>query len=114
MLTLNPETLASLAEFMSPAELRDFLGRVHAEWRASWPVLQAQLHAQEWLAAQKQAHRLKGALGSVGCEALYDALNDLENALREMPPRAPSAPDLARLSDVARDVEQAFTQAVKP
>lgn len=113
MLQLNPETLSSLQDFMSGDELREFLGRVHDEWLSAWPQLQAHILAKDWLAVQKLAHRLKGSVGTVGCDGLYAALNDLENDLREDPQRLPDKLDIDRLQGAAANAEQAFLQAMR-
>lgn len=113
MTLLNPDTLATFSDFMSPDELRDFLTRVREEWRSAWPRLQERILAQDWEAVRKESHRLKSTVGSVGCDALYAALNDLENALRAEPPQLPSKAELAQLRTAAAGAEEALEGAIR-
>jgi HPt (histidine-containing phosphotransfer) domain-containing protein len=97
MLTLNPGAIAAYGDFMKPEELRDFLRRAQQELEAAWPVLEAQCLAEDWVAVQKVAHRLKSVVGSVGCERLHHALHQWEGDLRAQPMRVPLSTDLDRL-----------------
>ena len=97
---MNPHTLATFRELMEPDELRDFLARVGQDMVAAHAAL-LQLHqSQDWLALQKLAHRLKGSLGSVGCDALFAQLNKVDAQLIATPARPPSDEDMAALSQV--------------
>lgn len=111
MQTLNLETVATFRDFMQADELRDFLDRVKRELLTDWPRLEGHWQAGEWTQVHKGAHRLKSVVGSVGCEALYEALHQLENDLRAVPPRLPVESDLARLRVTASQAELALAAA---
>jgi HPt (histidine-containing phosphotransfer) domain-containing protein len=107
---LNPDTLGAYAEFTTPEQVFDFLNKVLQELNTVWPVLQAQWLAQDWAAVQHGAHRLKSLVGSVGCEILYQGLNDLETALRAQPSRWPGPEELDQLQiDVAQAKQAMLT-----
>lgn len=108
MSTLNIDTLANFQEFMQPDELLDFLARVQQELRSAWPPLESMWLSQDWAGVQKGAHRLKSVVGSVGCEGLYQALNQLENSLRAQPAHLPSVDDLRHLQAEVASADQAL------
>ena len=112
MQPLNPDTVATFGDFMQPQELRDFLRRVQLELGSHWPELEARWRAHDWAALQKGAHRLKSVVGSVGCEALYHGLNQLENRLRAQPPSLPGDADLAQLQAAVAEANAALRAAV--
>ena len=78
---LNPETLETFKDLLEPEELKDFLRRAQQELERSLCLMQQHFTAQEWPSLQASAHRLKGSLGSVGCDALFQALDRLEEQL---------------------------------
>lgn len=108
---LNAETLAGLQEFMPAPELSDFLGRVTDELEQSWQRLEGLAGAGDWPAVQKEAHRIKGVVGSVGCDALYQAFHGLESQLRAQPDQAPAALASPELPGAVGQAAQALRQA---
>lgn len=110
---VNPATLAELAELMDAAELGGILRQAQDELGRALPAIQSQMSAQDWTGLQHTAHRLKGALGSLGCEALYAGLHQLELGLRASPPRHPGEQELEALVRLA-DATQARLQQVMP
>ena len=97
---LNPETVESFQELMEPDELQDFLQRAHQELLRTHGLLQQHFADSEWGALRAAAHRLKGSLGSIGCDALFAELERLEMQLMETPPRLPTAANMVELSDL--------------
>lgn len=75
---VNIETLDNLREFMSPDEVSDLLQKVLVEIHRSSSLLSVHFEAKDWPALRAVAHRLKGSLGSVGCDAVYSELDKLE------------------------------------
>ncbi len=97
MQLLNPDTVESFQEFMEAQELRDFLDRAQQEMLRSHGLMQQHFAAQEWAALRSVAHRLKGSLGSIGCERLYAQLEQIEQQLLSTPPEPPSAASMSQL-----------------
>lgn len=107
---MNPNTLATFRELMEPDELREFLERVQQEMLRAHAQMQAAHAAEDWHALQKLAHRLKGSLGSVGCDALFTALNQLDTQLQASPIRPPAPAQMAGLSAVVASTAQRLLQ----
>lgn len=104
---LNQATVESFQELMEPQELQDFLKRAHQELLRSHDLMQQHFVANEWPALRSVAHRLKGSLGSIGCDALYAALEHIETQLLASPPVPPSS---AKMVDLAGLVEKTADQ----
>jgi two-component system sensor histidine kinase/response regulator len=62
--------------------------------------------------AQRQAHSLKGAAGSLGLESLRTAAAKLEAALRENAPANITTPLLLQLQTVERELSNALQRAL--
>ncbi len=98
---LNPETLETFKDLLEPEELQDFLRRAQQELERSVQKMQQHFAAQEWPSLQAAAHRLKGSLGSLGCDALFQALDRLEEQLRAQPSVAPTAAQMQAITDIS-------------
>lgn len=110
MQTLNEPVLAELRSFMAPDEFMAWLEAAQQKLVAQAPVLLQSLDDQAWEEARRLAHRLKGTLGSLGCDRLYAALNTLEEGLRQTPPLTPQAQEMAELNAILLATELALTQ----
>ena len=98
---LNAATLETFQELMEPQELQDFLERARQELLRSHTLMQQHFAACEWPALRAVAHRLKGSLGSIGCDALFATLEQIELALLATPPEPPSAERMRQLAALA-------------
>lgn len=97
---LNPDTIESFQELMEPQELKDFLGRAHQELLRSHTLMQKYFADGEWPALRSVAHRLKGSLGSIGCDALYTQLEQIEVRLMQEPPEPPTEAGMVQLREL--------------
>ncbi len=98
MTLLNLATLQELEDLLPADSLLDFLEQARQDMVDSVPVMQQHFAAGDWQAMQQMAHRLKGTLGSLGCDAVFASLSSLEADLRAEPARLP---DAAILQDLA-------------
>jgi HPt (histidine-containing phosphotransfer) domain-containing protein len=110
MQTLNEPVLAELQSFMAPDEFMEWMEAAQQKLLEQAPVLLQRLADQQWEEARRLAHRLKGTLGSMGCDRLYAALNTLEEGLRQTPPVTPQAQAMAELNAILQATERALTQ----
>lgn len=110
MQTLNESVLAELRSFMASDEFMEWMEAAQQKLLAQAPVLLQSLADQQWEEARRLAHRLKGTLGSLGCDRLYAALNTLEEGLRQTPVLTPQAQALAELNAILQATELALTQ----
>lgn len=94
---LNADTVATFRELMDEAELRDFLRQAADLLDGGRAELLSRLQAADWETAARVAHRLKGGLGSVGCDALYARLAALELDLKAVPALPPTPAAVADL-----------------
>lgn len=90
MATLNFTVLQELREFMDEDEFREFMQEALDQLEQQGALLMTEMSRANWAAAQRLAHRLKGTMGSLGCENLHDVLQVLEAGFRETPPAAPT------------------------
>ena len=100
MTLLNLATLRELEDLLPADSLVDFLEQARQDMVDSVPVMQQQFAAGDWQALKQMAHRLKGTLGSLGCDAVFASLSSLEADLRAEPPRLPGATTLEDLAMV--------------
>lgn len=98
METLNAAVLGELQSFMNADEFIEFMDEAHRKLHQQAPVLLTCIADQHWDEARRLAHRLKGMLGSLGCEKLAAALNSLEEGLRQNPPLLPQVQTMAELA----------------
>lgn len=94
---LNIETVKSFQEFLDPGELKDFFKRAAIELSASQHLMQINYVANDWGSLQALAHRLKGSLGSLGCDQLFAALEQIEDQLRMIPIKLPTNNQMTEL-----------------
>lgn len=99
---INFETLETFREILDPDELKDFFLRAKQELDRSLHQLEENFAAQEWSELAASAHRLKGSLGSVGCDALFSRLDKLEDQLRTEPISKPELMQIQELVEIAQ------------
>lgn len=97
MYTLNASVLGELQSFMDADEFIEFIDTAHQKLQQQTPVLHECIVEKNWDEARRLAHRLKGMLGSLGCDKLAAALNSLEEGLRQNPPLLPQVQTMAEL-----------------
>ncbi len=110
METLNAAVLGELQSFMNADEFIEFMDEAHRKLHQQAPVLLTCIADQHWDEARRLAHRLKGMLGSLGCEKLAAALNSLEEGLRHKPPCLPQAQTMAGLEFTIQETLSALQQ----
>lgn len=86
----NFTVLQELREFKDEEKFREFMQEAHVQLKQNGALLMTEMSRANWAAAQRLAHRLKGTMGSLGCENLHDVLQVLEAGFRETPPAAPT------------------------
>jgi len=114
MTLLNADTIATFRELMDEDELRDFLQQAAQLLDGGRHALLAALRESQWETAARLAHRLKGGLGSVGCDALYERLAELEKNLKNAPPLPPDASAVDDLAALLGATLTALQQATRP
>jgi HPt (histidine-containing phosphotransfer) domain-containing protein len=99
---INSDTLETFRDILDPEEFKDFFQRASQELDRSHSLMQAHFAAQEWDALRSVAHRLKGSLGSVGCDVLFSKLEKLEMQLRNEPLQVPLPNQMQIISETAQ------------
>jgi HPt (histidine-containing phosphotransfer) domain-containing protein len=108
--TLNASVLGELQSFMDADEFMEFIDTAHQKLQQQAPVLHECIVEKNWDEARRLAHRLKGMLGSLGCDKLAAALNSLEEGLRQKPPRLPQTEAMAGLECTIQETLSALQQ----
>lgn len=116
MNTLNTDVLQELQSFMEPDEFRAFLQTACDKLAQQAPVLRQQVTEKNWEDARRIAHRLKGTVGSLGCDSLYAELHSLEEGLRQIPRVLPTAQTMNAIIVVTQTTLVALKQqcALRP
>ena len=70
----NFTVLQELREFKDEEKFREFMQEAHVQLKQNGALLMTEMSRANWAAAQRLAHRLKGTMGSLGCENLHDVL----------------------------------------
>lgn len=110
MNTLSLHVLHELKSFMEPDEYREFLQTACDTLTQQALALEQQVTVQSWEEARRIAHRLKGTLGSLGCDRLHAVLHALEEGLRQTPPVLPTTETMASMAMQARATLSALKQ----
>lgn len=110
--TLNASVLGELQSFMDADEFMEFIDSAHQKLQQQAPVLLAFIDEQHWDEARRLAHRLKGMLGSLGCDKLAAALNSLEEGLRQNPPLLPQVQAMAELAFTIQETLSTLKQQI--
>lgn len=84
----NFTVLQELREFKDEEKFREFMQEAHVQLKQQGALLMTELSRANWAAAQRLAHRLKGTMGSLGCENLHDVLQSRLSG--DTPPAVPT------------------------
>lgn len=103
---INNDTVETFREILDPDEFKDFFLRAQQELERSHQQMQAHFAAQDWARLKAVAHRLKGSLGSVGCDALFWKLDEIEEQLRQEPVQAPGLTQMQAISEIAQATQR--------
>lgn len=76
---LNETTLAQLVSWIGMEETKSIVMGLISQTTASTSELQTALDQNDPVVIKRVAHRIKGAYGNLGCEALCLALQELEH-----------------------------------
>ncbi len=110
--TLNASVLGELQSFMDADEFMEFIDTAHQKLQQQAPVLHECIVEKNWDEARRLAHRLKGMLGSLGCDKLAAALNSLEEGLRQNPPLLPQVQTMAELAFTIQETLSTLKQQI--
>lgn len=78
MLILNTHTLKKLSSWMRPADQVELLQVLLLELPKDAQRLQLEISLGDLRQIQQQAHRIKGAYGNLGCDALCRSMQAIE------------------------------------
>ena len=78
MLILNTHTLKKLFSCLKPADQLEILQVLLLELPKDAQRLQLEISLGDMQQIRKQAHRIKGAYGNLGCDALCNTMQALE------------------------------------
>jgi HPt (histidine-containing phosphotransfer) domain-containing protein len=87
---LNEETLKSFKEIMDVQQYQQLIQFACNELAKGQSMMTTHLSQSEWDEVRFLAHKLKGSMGSLGCDRLFNLLNVLEKQLKEQPAKLPN------------------------
>ncbi len=78
---LNPEVLKAFREIMDVSQYKALFSLASSELGKNSLLLKSQLLNLEWKKVQFMLHKMKGSMGSLGCDLLFQKIMMLENQL---------------------------------
>lgn len=88
---VNSHTQNDLIELMGADEFQDLLVEAAIQFKERAAALTMALSQQKWTDVRGLAHKIKGSMGSLGYDALFQVLDGLEAGLLKEPVQLPTA-----------------------
>jgi HPt (histidine-containing phosphotransfer) domain-containing protein len=99
---LNEETLKSFKEIMDAQQYQQLIQFACNELAKGQSLMTNHFNQSEWDEIRFLAHKLKGSMGSLGCDQLFNLLNVLEKQLKEQPAKLP---DQTQIDEVLQTLD---------
>ncbi len=112
MTVINFEILGVFQELMGLEEFKDFLHMAQQELSRSRGRMSAHFAAEEWDSFRMAVHRLKGALGTAGCDTLFTFLDQLEYRMLLEPLFVPTHETMSEFDSLAERTSQGLARVL--
>ena len=97
---VNQQIQAELIEMMGEDDWQELLLEAASQFAERAQVLNDAIAKEDWANVRSMAHKIKGSMGSLGYDALFNALDSLEAQLLSQPPQLPTVDDLLKIRNV--------------
>ena len=97
MKILNPDVLKAFRDIMDVSQYKALFSLASAELGKNSFLLKAQLLNLEWKKVEFMLHKMKGSMGSLGCDLLFHKMNILEKQLNRLQITVPNEDQIGTL-----------------
>lgn len=97
---VNQQIQAELIEMMGEDDWQELLLEAATQFVVRTKALNDAIASEDWGSVRSMAHKIKGSMGSLGYDAVFNALDVLEAQLLSQPPQMPSVDDLQKIRNV--------------
>ena len=97
MKILNPDVLKAFRDIMDVSQYKALFSLASAELGKNSFLLKAQLLNLEWKKVKFMLHKMKGSMGSLGCDLLFHKMNILEKQLNSLQITVPNEDQIGTL-----------------
>jgi len=94
---LNPDVLKAFRDIMDVSQYKALFSLASAELGKNSFLLKAQLLNLEWKKVEFMLHKMKGSMGSLGCDLLFHKMNILEKQLNSLQITVPNEDQIGTL-----------------
>jgi len=105
---VNQQSQAELIEMMGEDDWQELLLEAATQFAERVQVLNEAIVKEDWASVRSMAHKIKGSMGSLGYDSVFNALDTLEVQLLSQPPQLPSADDLLKIRNVLTETALAL------
>lgn len=105
---VNASIQEELVEMMGSEEFEDLLNEAAHQFEERSAGLMTFLNTADWSQARAMAHKIKGSMGTLGYDALFQSLDALERRLLVDPIDAPSAAEVEEIRQVISQTKMAL------
>jgi len=109
--TVNQTTQNDLIELMGQEDFKELLVEAAVQFKERTQALEFAIGQEDWEAVRSLAHKIKGSMGSLGYDALFQVLDSVERKLLEAPNHPPSVEDLNQVKNILVATTQALPLA---
>lgn len=105
---VNQQIQSDLKEMMGAEDFEGLLLDAATQFRERAKALEAAIDCKEWEGVRSMAHKIKGSMGSLGYDALFLVLDELEKKLLVTPDEAPDNVLIDSLKTIISATERAL------
>lgn len=105
---VNHQSQAELIEMMGEDDWQELLLEAATQFAERVQVLNEAIAKEDWANVRSMAHKIKGSMGSLGYDAVFNALDTLEAQLLSQPQQLPSADFLLKIRNVLNETSLAL------
>jgi HPt (histidine-containing phosphotransfer) domain-containing protein len=105
---LNSDVQDELIEMMGEVEFQELLIEAAQKFAERSEALRSYLDAADWTLARSMAHKIKGSMGTLGYQALFQSLDSFEMQLLSVPVQLPTRMELEQIKNVIAQTKLAL------
>ncbi len=108
---VNQTTHNDLIELMGEEDFQELLVEAAVQFKERAHALELAIEQADWAAVRSLAHKIKGSMGSLGYDALFQVLDLVERTLLEAPNHPLQVADLNQIKNIMLATSQALPSA---
>jgi len=108
---VNQTTQNDLIELMGEEDFQELLVEAAVQFKERVQALELAIEQADWGSVRTLAHKIKGSMGSLGYDALFQVLDSVERTLLEAPNHSPQVEELNQIKNIVLATTQALPSA---